>query len=83
MTCKTLQKTNEQYEMTYKKIDAQDKIINEQVLEIAELKEKTNKVIEYIKENANYDISIKQCRDNLFDCECDDLLKLLGDKKDE
>ena len=39
--------------------------------------------IEYIKENANYDISIKQCRDNLFDCECDDLLELLGDKEDE
>ena len=38
----------------YDKIDAQDKIINEQALEIAKLKEEKAKAIEYIKENDLY-----------------------------
>lgn len=40
---------NKIIEELYDKIDAQDKIINEQVLEIARLKEEKAKVIEYIK----------------------------------
>lgn len=52
-------------------------------IKIKELQERIDKAIDFIKENANYDISIKQCRDNLFDCECDDLLEILGDKGNE
>lgn len=45
--------------------------------------QRINRAIEYIETNANYDENIKQCRDNLYDCECDDLLEILKGVQDE
>ena len=61
---------NKEIEMLNKKIDAQDKIINEQVLEIARLKEDKRKAIEYIKSNE-------------LDIVMVELLEILGDKENE
>ena len=44
---------------------------------VKEQQQRIDKAIEYIETNANYDENIKQCRDNLYDCECDDLLEIL------
>ena len=43
-----------------------------------ELKEKIDKAIEYIKENACYGIQEKCCLDDLNYNECDELLEILG-----
>lgn len=69
---------NKQIEELYNKLDAQDKIINEQVLEIARLKEKIDKAREYLK---------KREEDNMCCSVCsvmsDDLLEILGDEENE
>lgn len=46
---------NNQINELHNKLDAQDKIINTQALEIARLKEDKRKAIEYIKENLSLD----------------------------
>lgn len=51
--------------------------------ENTKLKEKIFKTIEYIKENACYGIQEKCCLDDLNYNECDELLKILGDKENE
>lgn len=48
---------------------------------INKLNERIDEAIEFIKENAKYDITINQCRNKLFDFECDDLLNILGGKE--
>ena len=45
---------NKEIEMLYTKLDAQDKIINTQALEIARLKEDKKKAIEWVKKNQYY-----------------------------
>ena len=68
---------NKEIEMLYKNLDAKDKIINDQALEIARLKEKINKATELTKnllktENRGYyQILFKE------------ILKSLGDKENE
>lgn len=68
---------NKEIEMLYKTIEAKDKIINEQALEIARLKETIDKAIELTKnllktENRGYyQILFKE------------QLKVLGDKENE
>ena len=59
----------------YNNLDAKDKIINEQALEIARLKEKIENAREYIKNYLpNYDFD----HSNL-----EELLGILGDKENE
>ena len=62
MTCRTLQgkyaeklekevkRMNETIEKLYKKLDALDSIIDQQALEISQLKEQKKQAIDYIKE---------------------------------
>lgn len=70
----------------FKKIEAQDKIINTQALEIAKLKEDKKKAIEYIKENSyiaqDKEINGIPLMSKRLD-KCDDLLEILGDKENE
>lgn len=73
---------NETIETLYNNLDAKDKIINEQALEIAKLKEEKKKAIEYINTTDKW---LCRVNDNL----CvetigkDKLLEILGDKEDE
>ena len=91
MTCETLQgkyaeklereikKMNKEIELLYKKLDAQDAIIDQQALEISQLKEQKKQVIEYIK--WHYDLGTKE---NVEFCLLRDrLLDILGDKENE
>lgn len=55
-------------------IDAKDKIINEQALEIARLKEKIDKVVEYIKETGLYCDYGDLCHKD-----AEELFEILGD----
>lgn len=64
---------NKKIEMLYNVLDNKDKIINEQVLEIAKLKDDKKRAREYIKNEANR-----------FYCKEDyELLEILGDKENE
>ena len=62
----------------YNNIDAKDKIINEQALEIARLKEDKNKAKEYIKSNYRVLLLTDPPRE-AFDI--NELLEVLGDKE--
>ena len=70
----------------YKTLEAKDKIINEQVLEIARLKETIDKAKEYTKENS-YLVQDKEFNGiplmSLRLDKCCDLLEILGDDKSE
>jgi t-SNARE complex subunit (syntaxin) len=46
-----------------------------------QLKERIDKAIEYIKENASYGNQEKCCLDDLNYYDCDELLEILGDKE--
>ena len=80
--------TNELNNELHNKLDAQDKIINEQALEIARLKEDKQKAIEYIKRD---DIFVEQENNGGRDIEGNlilikysvklNLLEILGDKE--
>lgn len=64
-------------EELYKVIDAKDKIINEQVLEIERLKEKIDKAIEYNKENKKF---ANEVENRYAEEICKNNLEILGDK---
>ena len=64
--------TNELVDALYKTIDAQNKTINEQALEISQLKEQKKQAIEYIKYNLKSFIYSKEYKD---------LMEILGDKE--
>lgn len=71
----------------YYKLDAQDKIINTQALEIARLKEDKKKAIEYIKKHSNcsgYFEDGKMIIDNIESIYGGyELLEILGEKENE
>ena len=69
---------NKEIELLNKKIDAQDKIINTQALEIAKLKEEKTKAIEYIKSHTD---KLKTIRVPKIDFDYSELLEILGDKE--
>ena len=70
---------NKEIELLYKKLDAQDKIIDEQALEISQLKEQKKQAINYIKEHTNN--AMFELRSDTGELE--ELLKLLGDGSNE
>lgn len=78
---------NDKISELYKKIEAQDKIINEQVLEIARLKEDKKKAREFIKKHSNcsgYFEDGKMIIDNIESIYGGyELLEILGDKENE
>ena len=65
-------------EMLNKKLDAQDKIINTQALEIAKMKAKIKKVIELLAE-FDYDKNDKKITKYFIS----EMINLLGDKENE
>lgn len=67
---------NKEIEMLYKTIEAKDKIINEQALEIAKLKNQKQEAIKYIKEDMY--VEPKELY-GLVDGEA--ILKILGEKE--
>lgn len=67
--------TNEIIEALYKTIDAQNKTINEQVLEISQLKEQKKQAIEILKDTNVNDNSV------LLITTIDYALHILGDKE--
>lgn len=70
---------NDKIEELYNNLDVKDKIINEQALEIARLREKIDNVKNYIK--WHYDLGTK---DNVEFCLLRDrLLEILGEKENE
>ena len=77
---------NKEIEMLYKTLEAKDKIINEQVLEIARLNSIIDKAIELIKKDYKRikdmakDLPVKVNTDMPI---YDKLLKILGDKENE
>ena len=78
---------NKEIELLNKKIEAQDKIINTQALEIARLKEDKKKAIEYIKKHSNcsgYFEDGKMIIDNIESIYGGyELLEILGEKGSE
>lgn len=71
---------NKEIELLNKKIEAQDKIINTQALEIARLKEDKKKAIEYIELwHYRNDYRVNSFTKGVKE----DLLKILGDKENE
>lgn len=62
---------NKEIEKLYKKLEAQDKIINTQALEIARLKEDKKKAYKYLKEHR----MIGKCKEYY------ELLAILGEKE--
>ena len=73
---------NEQIEMLYKKLDAQDAIIDQQALEISQLKEQKKQAIEWVHKH----ISKYNCKGiTIIDWDelsnPNDLLQILGDKE--
>lgn len=63
----------------YNNLDAKDKIINEQVLEIARLKDDKKRAREYIKKYQ--EIQAKYCYVDFDNEDIETLLELLGDKE--
>ena len=98
MACKTLQgryaerlevernKLNEKIETLYKKLDALDSIIDQQALEISQLKEQKKQAIEYINKN-KYENTFRLVGNEetgkmeSLNGELLDLLAILGDKE--
>lgn len=70
---------NDLIEELYKTLEAKDKIINEQVLELARYQGKIDKAIEYIKEN-KYVSADENC-EILAGWRIDELLEMLGNKE--
>ena len=68
---------NETIESLHKVLEAKDNIINEQVLEIARLKEQQDKAIEYIKKAFPTDFCEMEYEGAIK------LLEILGDKENE
>lgn len=79
---------NEIKEELNKTIDAKDKIIKEQVIEISKLKEKIDKAIDYIKTWLVDEYSIAIIDEDGIGCNnepnaVETLLEILGDKENE
>lgn len=79
---------NEKINELHNTIDAKDKIINEQVLEISKLKEKIDKAIDYIKTWVVDEYSIAIIDEDGIGCNnepnaVETLLEILGDKENE
>ena len=93
MTCKTIlgkyaeklereiKKMNKEIELLYKKLDAQDAIIDQQALEISQLKEQKKQTIEYIKKYRRYASIGEEWFERSFPAR--ELLEILGGEKNE
>ena len=76
--------TNELTNELNKKLDAQDKIINEQALEIARLKEDKQKALEYIKNNKDNTYQTLDFENGKsYNIALLEVEKILGDKENE
>lgn len=73
--------TNEIIEALYKTIDAQNKTINEQALEISQLKEQKKQAIECIKNRNTKEAKKERFMNNISTLE--KVLEILGDKENE
>ena len=75
---------NEKINELYNKIDNQDKIINEQTLEIARLKQQKNKALKYIEETEKEFVHYFKYGKRFYKSDSfDDLKYILGEKENE
>ena len=72
--------TNEIIEKLYQKLDAQDAIIDQQALEISQLKEQKKQAIEYIKNGLHWFCRVNEDK-TIEAVSINELLEILGDKE--